>query len=125
MKYIKKSSKSVQEIVDIISEIAPNHKFGVLHIHNVAETLKSKGFDFPDECQVLDVCNPKVANEFLTTNMNLSCVMPCKISVYNKDKQTTVILNSLEKLVEPIEKDLLPLAKSTQEALIKLVDEAI
>ena len=124
MRYIKESSKSVQEVVDTICEKAASFKFGVLHIHNVAETLKSKGFDFENECQILDVCNPKIANELLTTNMNLSCVMPCKISVYSENKQTKIILNSFEKLVEPIEKELITLAKNTQETLIKLIDEA-
>ena len=45
MQYIEVSNKSVQEVVDKIKEIAQNCKFGVLHVHNIQETLKSKGKD--------------------------------------------------------------------------------
>lgn len=123
--YIKKSSKSVQEVVTAICEKAPNYKFGVLHIHNVKETLNSKGIEFDDECQILDVCNPNVAKEFLTANRNLSSIMPCKISVYSKDGQTGIVMNSIEGLVKPIEESMLPIAKTTQETLHNLIDEAI
>ncbi|WP_417325390.1 DUF302 domain-containing protein [Halarcobacter sp.] len=123
--YIKDSSKSVQEVVDTICEKASNYKFGVLHIHNVKETLNSKGVEFDDECQILDVCNPGVAKEFLTVNRNLSSIMPCKISVYSKDGQTSVVMNPVEDLARPIEESVLPLAKTTQETLYKLIDEAI
>jgi hypothetical protein len=40
MLYIEKTKKSVQEVVDKIQEVVPNYKFGVLHIHNIKETLK-------------------------------------------------------------------------------------
>ena len=123
--FIKKSSKSVQEVVDCICQIAPNYKFGVLHIHNVAQTLKSKGLEFDDECQILDVCNPAVAKEFLTINKNLSSIMPCKISVYSENGETGVVINSLEDLVKPIENSVLNTAKTTQESLLKIIDEAI
>lgn len=123
--YIKNSSKTVQEVVDTICEKASNHKFGVLHIHNVKQTLNSKGIQYEEECQILDVCNPSVAKEFLETNANLSAIMPCKISVYSKNNQTTVVMNSVEDLAKPIEKTVLPLAKTTQETLQKLIDEAI
>ena len=42
MQYIEISNKTVQEVVDSIKEVAPNHGFGVQHIHNIKETLSSK-----------------------------------------------------------------------------------
>ena len=41
MQYIEISNKTVQEVVDSIKEVAPNHGFGVQHIHNIKETLSS------------------------------------------------------------------------------------
>ena len=46
MQYVETSSKSVQEVVDSIQEVASKYKFGVLHIHNIKETLKSKVFGY-------------------------------------------------------------------------------
>ena len=38
MQYSETSSKTVQQVVDTIKEVAPKYKFGVQHVHNVKET---------------------------------------------------------------------------------------
>ena len=123
MQYIEVSNKSVQEVVDKIKEIAPNYKFGVLHVHNIQETLKSKGKNLNEECQVLDICNPNVAEAFLNEGITLACIMPCKIAVYTQDGETNIALNSVVQLVDDINPDLIELAQSTQEELLKIIDE--
>lgn len=125
MVYIEKSEKSVQEVVDKIQEIVSDYKFGVLHIHNVKETLNSKGIDFKNECQILDICNPKIAEEFLSEDMSLSSIMPCKISVYKDDKETTIATNSLVQLVDDINPDMIDIAQGAQETILKIIKEAI
>lgn len=123
MQYREESNKSVQEVVDTIQEKISDFKFGVLHIHNVKETLKSKGVEFENECQILDICNPAFAKQFLEEDMSLSIVMPCKISVFTEDNQTVIAMNSLTQLVDDINPDLLDLAQEVQEILLKLIDE--
>ena len=125
MVYIEKSSKSVEEVVNKIQEIISDYKFGVLHIHNVKETLNSKGIDFKNECQILDICNPMIAEEFLTSDMSLSSIMPCKISVYKEDGETTIATNSLVQLVDDINPEMIDLAQSAQETVLKIIKEAI
>ncbi|MGB5918138.1 DUF302 domain-containing protein [Arcobacter sp.] len=124
MLYIEKSEKSVQEVVDKIQEICSNYKFGIQHIHNIKETLISKGIDFKNDCQVLDVCNPNIANEFLSIDMSLSSIMPCKISIYKEEGQTLIALNSIVQLVDDINPDLIDLAQSTQKTILELIQEA-
>lgn len=121
---IVESNKTVQEVVDTIVEIAPNHKFGVLHIHKIQDTLKSKGFDLSNECQVIEICSPSVAIEFLTTDITLSSILPCKISVFTKDGKTNISLNSLVQLVDDINPDLIDLASTAQDSLLKIIEEA-
>jgi uncharacterized protein (DUF302 family) len=125
MVYIEKTEKSVQEIVDAIKNIASEYKFGVLHIHNVKETLSSKGIDLKNECQILDVCNPIVANEFLTQDMSLSSIMPCKISVYTDNNETHIAMNSLVQLVDDINPDFIDLAQDTQNSLLEIIKKVI
>lgn len=123
MQYIEQSEKSVQEVVNNIQEIASNYKFGVLHVHNVKETLNSKGVDFDKECQILDICNPNYAKQFLGEDMSLSSVMPCKITVYTDNGETNITLNSLVQLVDDINPDMIDLAQEVQNTLLEIIDE--
>ena len=123
MLYIEKSNKSVQEIVHEIKNIASNYKFGVLHIHNVKETLNSKGIDFKNECQIIDICNPNIANQLLNEDMSLAAIMPCKISVYTKDGQTNITMNSLVQLIDDINPDLVDIAQEAQISLFEIIDK--
>ena len=123
MQYMEVSNKSVQEVVDCLKEVCAKYKFGVQHIHNVNETLKSKGIDLGNECQIVDICNPIVAQKFLSEDMSLSIIMPCKISVYTQDGETMIAMNSLVQLVDDINPDLIDLAQETQETLLEIIDE--
>lgn len=123
MQYMEVSNKSVQEVVDCLKEVCAKYKFGVQHIHNVTETLKSKGIDLGNECQIVDICNPIVAQKFLSEDMSLSIIMPCKISVYTQDGETMIAMNSLVQLVDDINPDLIDLAQETQETLLEIIDE--
>ena len=123
MQYMEVSNKSVQEVVDCLKEVCAKYKFGVQHIHNVTETLKSKGINLGNECQIVDICNPIIAQKFLSEDMSLSIIMPCKISVYSQDGETIIAMNSLVQLVDDINPDLIDLAQETQETLLEIIDE--
>ena len=100
MQYMEATNKSVQEVIDCLKEVTAKYKYGIQHIHNVQETLKSKGIDLGNECQIVDICNPIVAEQFLSEDMSLSIIMPCKISVYTQDGDTMIAMNSLVQLVD-------------------------
>lgn len=123
MQYMEVTNKSVQEVIDSLKEVAPRYKYGIQHIHNVQETLKSKGIELENECQIVDICNPIVAQNFLSEDMSLSIIMPCKISVYTQDGETMIAMNSLVQLVDDINPDLIDLAQETQEVLLEIIDE--
>lgn len=122
MVYTETSNKSVQEVVNEIQEKISDYKFGVLHIHNVAKTLESKGVEFNEECQILDICNPNFAKLFLESDMTLSTIMPCKISVYSKDNQTYISMNSIVQLIDDINPDLVDEAQEVQKIVLDLIE---
>ena len=124
MKQTFNTAKSVDELIEDIQKILPNYGFGLQHIHNPPEKLREKGIDFNKECKILDICSPKIANEFLTQDISLSCIMPCKISVYDDNGQTTIALNSIVQLVDDLNPDLIDIAQDAQEAMIKIIEEA-
>ena len=123
MQYMEISNKSVQEVIDSLKEVTAKYKYGIQHIHNVKETLKSKGIELENECQIVDICNPIVAQKFLSEDMSLSIIMPCKISVYTQDGDTMIAMNSLVQLVDDINPDLIEIAQEAQETLLEIIDE--
>lgn len=123
MQYMEVSNKSVQEVIDCLKEVTAKYKYGIQHIHNVKETLNSKGIDLGNECQIVDICNPIIAEKFLTEDMSLSIIMPCKIAVYTQDGETMIAMNSLVQLVDDINPDLIELAQEVQEQLLEIIDE--
>jgi uncharacterized protein (DUF302 family) len=123
MLYKEISQKSVQTIVEDIQNLVPDYKFGVLHIHNIKETLQKKGFEFEKECQILDICNPTIAQNILNIDMSISTIMPCKISVYEENNQTIIAMNSFTELIKEFNKELVETAKNTQETLLKIMKE--
>jgi len=122
MVYIEKSEKSVDKVVETLEEKISDFKFGILHIHNVKETLHSKGVEFEKECRILDICNPNFAKMFLSEDMSMSVVMPCKITVYEDEGQTNIAMNSLVQLVDDVNPDMMEEAAKVQNTLLELID---
>lgn len=125
MKQTFETNKSVDEVVEKIKEVMPNYGFGLQHIHNPPEKLREKGIDFNTECKILDICSPKIANEMLSADLSLSCVMPCKVAVYDNNGQTTIALNSIVQLVDDINPDLIEVAQDAQEIIENIINDSI
>ena len=102
------------------------HGYGVLHIYDLKETLASKGFDLPNACHILEVCNPKQAAAVLAADMGMNIALPCRISVYQDGGKTligmvrpTVLLASLSK-----SEDLRAIAEQVEKDTIAIIDAA-
>jgi len=90
MKQIWAASGSVADAVGRLTDALKQRKFGVLHIHNLKETLNRKGVPFETECQVLEVCNPHQAAKVLAEDIDLNMALPCRVSVYECDGKTRI-----------------------------------
>jgi len=90
MIYVKSSDKSVEQAAADVEAAAQRHGFGVLHSYDFKATLRSKGFDLPNECRVLEVCNPRQASEILRSDMRVNMALPCRISVYEDAGRTRI-----------------------------------
>jgi uncharacterized protein (DUF302 family) len=84
MVIIMESNKSLAEVCDAIAPAAQKHKFGVLGVHNLKETMAKKGVAFDNECRIYEVCNPVQARKVLEARMAVSTALPCRISVYEE-----------------------------------------
>ncbi|MBN2528243.1 MAG: DUF302 domain-containing protein [Deltaproteobacteria bacterium] len=126
MKYIVDSNKSFKDAVSALYNIIPTHKFGILHVHDVKETLNTKGVPFENEVSVFEVCNPQKASAVLNADMSLNMVLPCRISVWEEKGQVklgtilpTALLSSLND-----SRELRTAAEEVEKTLIAIIDES-
>ena len=90
MLYEKPTAKTIEELEAALRESAARHKFGVLAVLDLQKTMQSKGVDYPRQVAVFEVCNPHQASRALEANPAVSTMLPCRISVYEKDGRLTV-----------------------------------
>ena len=126
MYYIAESKKSFTESVSALEQAVKAHGFGVLHIHDLGSTLRSKGVEFKEECKVLEVCNPQQAAKVLSTDMRLNMALPCRISVYTEDEKTKIGVIKPEQILSSLSDDkvLEETAHEVEQKIIQMIEEA-
>jgi uncharacterized protein (DUF302 family) len=90
MIFTRSTSKSVDEVAKALETVVPAHKFGLLHTHDLKQTMANKGVEFPHECRVFEVCNPHHAAAVLGQNILVNLALPCRIGVWNDGDGTKV-----------------------------------
>jgi len=90
MLYIRKTEKPVDQAMKDLEAAAQRHGFGVLHVYDFKETLANKGFELANECRVVEICNPKLANDILHDDMTVNLALPCRVSIYEDGGETRV-----------------------------------
>ena len=126
MLYVVETSKDVETAARDLEEAVKRNKFGVLHVHNLKQTLKEKGIDFPNACKILEVCNPQQANKVLSQNMAVSMALPCRISVYEEGGRTRMatMLPTAMLAMFPRSEALKPVAEEVEQKILQMMDEA-
>jgi uncharacterized protein (DUF302 family) len=126
MKYIVETEKTVEQAVADLQKAVKKHNFGILHIHNLQETLRKKGVDFPNECQILEICNPQKAKEVLTDDMSMNMALPCRVSVYSERGKTKIGMIRPKALLEALSnsESLMKVAEEVEAIIMEMIKEA-
>lgn len=126
MYYIIETQKSFDQAVTDLEAAVASHKFGVLHIHDLGGTLRSKGIEFAEECKVLEVCNPVKAAQVLEIDMRLNMALPCRISVYTEGGQVKIGMIEPAAMLSALSDDerLVTIAKEVEDIIIKMIEVA-
>lgn len=127
MLYIKQTQKSVDQAFQDLEASIKQHGFGLLHHYDFKQTLKEKGFDLPNECRVLEVCNPKQACEVLHMDMAINMALPCRISIYEEAGKTFIGMippSTLLGLISP-SVELRELAQGVEDTTRRIIDDAV
>ena len=126
MYYTVETNKSFEQAATDLDAAVKRHQFGVLHVHDLGTTLRSKGIDFADQCKVFEVCSPKQAAAVLAIDMQLNMALPCRISVYSKNGKTHIGMIKPEQMLAQLSDDprLATIAAEVERATQTMIDEA-
>ncbi|MFZ2451727.1 MAG: DUF302 domain-containing protein [Methylovulum miyakonense] len=126
MYYLVETDKSFEQAATDLAAAVARHHFGVLHVHDLGNTLRSKGIAFAEDCKIFEVCNPGQAAKVLSTDMRLNMALPCRISVYTEQGKTMIGLIKPGQMLSALSQDvaLAQVAKEIEEKIIQMVDEA-
>jgi uncharacterized protein (DUF302 family) len=126
MYYIVETDKAFDQASADLEQAVKRLGFGVLHVHDLATTLRSKGIAFEGQCKVFEVCNPQQASKVLSTDMRLNMALPCRISVFTDKGKTKIGLIKPVQMLSALSQDstLIQVAKEVEEKTIQMVNEA-
>lgn len=126
MYYTVETGKSFEQASKDLEAAVALHGFGVLHIHKLGDTLRSKGVDFAEQCNVFEVCNPVQAAKVLSADMRLNMALPCRISVYTEKGKTLIGLIRPAEMLSALSDDpaLAEVSKDVETRTIQMVDDA-
>ncbi len=126
MYYIVETPKSFEQASADLDAAVKRNGFGVLHVHDLGNTLRSKGQTFTEQCKVFEVCNPAQAAKVLSTDMRLNMALPCRISVFTEQGNTRIGLIKPVRMLSALSQDpsLAQVAKEVEDKTILMVNEA-
>jgi len=126
MYYIVETAKAFDQASADLERAVKRLGFGVLHVHDLASTLRSKGIAFEEQCKIFEVCNPQQAAKVLSTDMRLNMALPCRISVFTENGKTKIGLIKPVQMLSALSQDpaLAQIAEEVEDKTIKMVDEA-
>ena len=87
--YTVTTEKPFDEAIAMVEQETKKAGFRVLYVHDVAATLKEKGFEFKP-FKIIEICNAKSAYTVLQADIKIGLCLPCKINVYQKDGKTYI-----------------------------------
>ncbi len=126
MYYIVESDKSFEQAATDLEAAVKNHGFGVLHVHDIGNTLRGKGVAFEPQCRVFEVCNPVQASKVMAADMRLNMALPCRISVYTEGGKTRIGMIKPAAILASLSQDpaLAVVAQEVEQKTSQMIDEA-
>ncbi|WP_294948062.1 DUF302 domain-containing protein [Sulfurivirga sp.] len=94
---------SVDEAVERIKALAPEHQLGVVYELDIQQTIQNKlGEDFRPY-RILGLCNPKIAKDALEKDADFGALLPCAVAVHETaDGKARLSFYNLPAIVEAI-----------------------
>jgi len=118
------TGKCFDDAVAAVERKAAEKGFRVLHTHDVAATLKEKGFP-REPLKIVEVCNARWASQVLQKDIRTALMLPCPITVYTQEGKTFISTMLPSMLVDFFpQAGLEPEAAAVEKAVREIVEEA-
>jgi len=125
MIYERATSKTFEQVDQGLRDSAAKHKFGVIAVHDLAQTMRNKGVEFDGQCWVYEVCQPRQAKRVLEANGVVSTALPCRISVYRKGDELRIATIKPTALMGMLgDASLEPVAREVEDVVVAMIDES-
>lgn len=126
MYYTVDTAKPFEQACADLDTAVKRHGFGVLHVHDLGNTLRSKGQNFTEHCRVFEVCNPAQAARVLASDMRMNMALPCRISVYTENGKTRIGMIKPTDMLAMLSRDpaLAQVAREVDEKTTLMINEA-
>ena len=119
------TKRTPQQAGQALEAAAQKHKFGVMAVHNLKETMAKKGVEFAKECLIYEVCNPLQAKKVLEANPSISTALPCRIAVFEEGNHTKLsTLKPTAMLALFGNRELDPVAQEVEQVILAMMNEA-
>jgi uncharacterized protein (DUF302 family) len=120
------TTKPLSQTATALQAAVQANGFGVMQIHNLKETMGKKGVSFAHECLIFEVCQPEQAKVVLESNMSISTMLPCRISLYEEDGRTVLAtLKPTALLTFFGDSQLQNVAQEVEQGIIKIMRDAV
>jgi uncharacterized protein (DUF302 family) len=118
------TDKTVSEAAVALQAAVQANQFGVMQVHNLKETMATKGVEFARECLIFEVCQPQQAKKILDQDMSLSTALPCRISIYEEGGKTILATLKPTTLLAMFNApQLKEVAQEVEHAIVKIMKE--
>ena len=119
------TNKTVSEAAVALQVAVQANHFGVMHVHNLKETMAKKGVEFAHECLIFEVCQPQQAKKVLDQNMSISTALPCRISIFEEGGKTILATLKPTTLLAMFKAPQLEgVAQEVEDTIVKIMQEA-
>jgi len=124
--FVVKATHGFEQASSALEAVVKSHGFGVLGIHDLGQTLRSKGVDFTEQCRIFEVCNPEQAARVMDIQMRLNMALPCRISVYTDDGQVYLGMIRPEGILVSLSGDdeLKSVAREVEQIMMEIIQQA-
>ncbi len=123
--YIAETNKPFDQAAADLEAAVKRHGFGVLHVHDLGSTLRSKGIAFEQNCKIFEVCNPVQAGKVLSADMRLNMALPCRISVFTENGATKIGTIRPAEMLAMLSQEpaLAQIASEVEAKILQMIDE--
>lgn len=81
----KETTMGVDETIAALQERIVENGWTVKGVANIKEEINKAGLEFEPEIMAIKLCKAEYAKGVLTTDRNVSCLMPCTMTVWQGD----------------------------------------